>query len=67
MDAAKKNELSRRPPLNKLLMRATLSTVSITLLLAGTGCSKEPGEKEPTVTVHAETAEKKTIAKKRVK
>jgi len=61
MDAAKKNELSRRPPLNKLLMRATLYTMSITLLLAGTGCSKEPGEKEPTVTVHAETAEKKTI------
>jgi HlyD family secretion protein len=61
MDANKKNEMSRHQGHNRLLIQATLSGIGIVLLAAGAGCSKEPGEKEPTVTVQAEAAEKETI------
>jgi len=61
MDANKKIELSRHWELNWVLLRATLFALGVVLLGAGAGCSKEPGDKEPTVTVQAEAAEKKTI------
>jgi multidrug efflux pump subunit AcrA (membrane-fusion protein) len=43
------------------IVRATLIAAFASVLALGIGCSKEPGEKEPTVTVQAEAAEKKTI------
>jgi multidrug efflux pump subunit AcrA (membrane-fusion protein) len=61
MDFNKKDAVWQQWATNTSWVRAALTGLSLTLVVAGAGCSKPPGEKEPVVTVQAEAAEKETI------